>query len=229
MRCLSSLLQRCLLSFACVYALQNTAATGQEKWPDLSQLPPDSKAIEDGTNDLSNLLQMMHIDRVNQNHPASETPLRPDQLAAHYEMRSGHNQSIKRKSRQQILALALQFQDEFASWICDELDEQQRRWLFQQHIKLNGYQGLDCGWLATAMQLQPEVQDQIKLAVSEANRRLKPSKPKPRDATAQQRQDYAKEAKLFYSKRRELANELIWPLLNSDQQEMLRTAVGSTP
>jgi len=226
---------RSLVLFTIVATTLNcvgSEAFPQATWPDLSQSPPPSVGVEEGTGDLANLLQALHQRDVAKSELGSTVPEHPidqEPLAELFEWRMEHQKSIRRASREKILELALGFQDKLATWICTELDENQRRWLFQQHLAQNGYQGLRCGWLVTALKIDKQTQQDMDAAVANAAASTKASKPRyPAAGTDQEKKQFAKEARKFYDDRRELVNELIWPLLNGEQQRFIRTAEQAT-
>ncbi|MFN3188878.1 MAG: hypothetical protein ACE361_00010 [Aureliella sp.] len=88
----------------------------------------------------------------------------------------------------------------------------------------NGYKGIDCGWLATALDLSPEALDEIRAAVSEVKRRLKDSKPSLVSRDSDEWPAYVQSLRDYYAKLRKSEDELIIPLLSERQQEFVRTA-----
>ncbi len=213
---------------SCIFLASVFSVRAFAELPDLSMLPPKSTSLEKGSNQLSNLLQVLHIQRESSkdlNQKPIEIPIGPDLLAAHFAMRGQHREEIRRKSREEILVLGLEFQDDLAMWICKELNEDQRKWLFSRLITQNGYQVLDCGWLVTALKIDSSTHEKIRAAVQEAAQRMKSRKPRSvANATPEARMQYAHAAKIFFQERRELENELIWPLLDPRQQQLIRNA-----
>ncbi|MEM8733195.1 MAG: hypothetical protein AAGG44_03175, partial [Planctomycetota bacterium] len=218
-----------LLTFSYPSAAEDRASL-DAKWPDLSRIPPDSDVLHDATRKLSALLSSLHMQVVKQEEfpgQDSEHTVQPPQLADHFAAFKRHQLASRQKPRDQLLSLGLQFQADLEKWICEELSENQRRWLFSQHIATNGYKGIDCGWLATALELSPDAREEIRSAVREAKIALKDLNPSLVSRTSDEWPAYVRSLKDYYATLRKSENQLIYPLLNKSQQRFVRTAEES--